>query len=51
MPMSLGYERREVAVWNTLGRMNDYLSVIDKKPGELETGARWFKAGNAGKSD
>ena len=49
MPMSLGYERREVAVWNTLGRMNDYLSVIDKKPGELETGARWFKAGNAGK--
>jgi len=43
MPMSLGYERREVAVWNTLGRMNDYLSVIDEKPGELETEARWFK--------
>ena len=42
MPMSLGYERREVAVWNTLGRMNDYLSVIDEKPGELEAGGRWF---------
>lgn len=42
MPMSLGYERREVAIWNTLGRMNDYLSVIDEKPGELETESRWF---------
>jgi hypothetical protein len=44
MPMSLGYERREVAVWNTLGRMNDYLSVVDEKPGELEAGPKWFAA-------
>ena len=42
MPMSLGYEREEVAVWNTLGRMNDYLSVVDTKPGELEAGGRWW---------
>jgi hypothetical protein len=42
MPMSMGYERQHVAVWNTLGRMNDYLSVIDEKPGELEDGGRWF---------
>lgn len=42
MPMSLGYERQAVAVWNTLGRMNDYLSVVDTKPGELETEGRWF---------
>jgi len=42
MPMSLGYERQAVAVWNTLGRMNDYLSVVDEKPGELETSPRWF---------
>jgi len=42
MPMSLGYERREVAVFNTLGRMNDYLAAVDEKPGELETGRRWF---------
>lgn len=43
MPSSLGYERTEVAVWNTLGRMNDYLSVIDEKSGELEAEPRWFK--------
>jgi len=42
MPMSLGYERMEVAVWNTLGQMNDYLSTIDKKPGEPETEPKWF---------
>jgi hypothetical protein len=42
MPMSLGYERREVAVWNTLGRMNDYLSVVDKKPGEIDSEPKWF---------
>lgn len=42
MPMSFGYEREHVAVWNTLGRMNDYLSVIDTKPGELEETGRWF---------
>lgn len=53
MPMSLGYERQSVAVWNTLGRMNDYLSVIDKKPGELEAAPKWFKpqSDNAGNSD
>ncbi|MDZ5810052.1 hypothetical protein U4E84_01615 [Halorubrum sp. AD140] len=43
MPMSLGYERQEVAIFNTLGRMNDYLAVVDEKPGELEAGPRWFK--------
>jgi len=42
MPMSLGYQRQAVAVWNTLGRMNDYLSVVDQKPGEIETEGRWF---------
>jgi hypothetical protein len=42
MPMAMDYERREAAIWNTLGRMNDYLSVIDEKPGELETSAKWF---------
>ena len=50
MPMSLGYERREVAVWNTLGRMNDYLSVVDEKPGELETKGGWFTT-DRGESD
>ena len=44
MPMSMGYEREEVAVWNTLGRMNDYLSVVDKKPGESTAEPRWFKS-------
>ena len=42
MPVSLGYERLEVGVWNTLGRCNDYLSVVDKKPGEIDVGPRWF---------
>lgn len=42
MPNSLGYERLEVGVWNTLGRSNDYLSVVDKKPGETEVHSRWF---------
>jgi hypothetical protein len=42
MPMAMGYERREVFVWNTLGQMNDYLSVIDEKPGELESSGRWW---------
>ena len=43
MPMSLPYERQEVAVWNTLGRSNDYLSVIDQKEGENDSEPRWFK--------
>lgn len=42
MPMAMDYERREVAVWNTLGRCNDYLSVVDEKPGEAPE-PRWFK--------
>ena len=43
MPMAMDYERQEVAVWNTLGRMNDYLSVVDEKPGESQAEPRWFK--------
>ena len=31
MPTSLGYEREEVAIFNTLGEMNDYLASVDKK--------------------
>lgn len=43
MPMAMDYERREVAVFNTLGRMNDYLAVVDEKPGESPAEPRWFK--------
>ena len=43
MPMALGYERKSAVIWNTLGRCNDYLSVIDEKPGELEAEPRWFR--------
>lgn len=42
MPNSLDYERLEVGVWNTLGRSNDYLSTIDQKDGENDSGRRWF---------
>jgi hypothetical protein len=42
MPAALEYHRSEVAVWNTLGRMNDYLSVVDEHPGESTAEARWF---------
>ena len=42
MPTSLGYDRLEVGVWNTLGRSNDYLSVVDRKPGETDVQSRWF---------
>lgn len=31
MPLSLGYEREAVAIFNTLGRMNDYLGTVDKR--------------------
>jgi hypothetical protein len=31
MPLSLGYEREAVAVFNTLGRMNDYLGTVDRR--------------------
>jgi len=43
MPAALDYDRREVGVWNTLGRCNDYLSVVDAKPGESTAEPRWFK--------
>ena len=50
MPASMDYDRREVAVWNTLGRCNDYLSVVDEKPGEGDFGSRWF-GGNSRTQD
>jgi len=43
MPMELGYARQAVAVFNTLGRMNDYLGVVDEHPGDSDTEPRWFK--------
>ena len=43
MPMEQGYQRQEAVIWNTLGQMNDYLSTVDKKPGELQAEPRWFK--------
>ena len=42
MPMSMKYDRLEAVIWNTLGRSNDYLSVVDKKPGETNVESRWF---------
>jgi len=30
MPIALGYERESVAVFNTLGQMNDYLASVDR---------------------
>lgn len=44
MPISLGYERESVAVFNTLGRMNDYLATVDRKQnGDLR---QWTKTGD-----
>ena len=43
MPMELGYERHAVGVFNTLGRMNDYLGTVDVAPGETDAEPRWFK--------
>lgn len=43
MPNELGYRRKTAWIWNTLGRMNDYLSVVDEKPGESQTSPRWFR--------
>jgi len=43
MPMQLGYPRKAVAVFNTLGRMNDYLGVVDEHAGESSSEPRWFK--------
>lgn len=34
MPMEKGYQRQAVAVFNTLGQMNDILGTVDTKPGE-----------------
>jgi len=48
MPTSLGYERLEAGIWNTLGRSNDYLSVVDQKAGETEVHSRWFSSESAG---
>lgn len=31
MPMSLGYTREAVGLFNTLGRMNDYLGTVDRR--------------------
>jgi len=37
------YRREAVAIFNTLGRMNDYLGTMDVKAGdEAETEPRWF---------
>lgn len=35
-------KRHAVAVFNTLGQMNDILGTVDVKPGE-EPAPRWFK--------
>lgn len=42
------YYREEAVIWNTLGQMNDYLSVIDRKEGELEAPSRWFTDNGVG---
>jgi len=37
------YRREAVAIFNTLGQMNDYLATMDVKAGdEAETESRWF---------
>ena len=37
------YRREAVAIFNTLGQMNDYLGTMDVKAGdEAETESRWF---------
>ena|SRR6056297_170676 len=43
MPMNLGYPRQAVAVFNTLGRMNDYLGTVDEHHAESAAEPRWFK--------
>lgn len=43
MPMSLGYPRQAVAVFNTLGRMNDYLGTVDEHEAESDAQANWFR--------
>lgn len=44
MPLSLGYTREWVGVFNTLGRMNDYLASMDVKDGEPEYDGGWFES-------
>jgi hypothetical protein len=44
MPMSLGYPRQAVAVFNTLGRMNDYLGTVDEHEAESSAEPNWFRA-------
>jgi hypothetical protein len=34
MPLALGYEREAVAIFNTLGQMNDYLGTVDRRLNE-----------------
>ena len=31
MPGSMDYQRKEVAIFNTLGRMNDWLGTVDRR--------------------
>jgi len=42
MPMTLGYPRQAVAVFNTLGRMNDYLGTVDEHEAVSDAQAKWF---------
>jgi len=42
MPGESDYERVEVAVFNTIGRMNDILAVVEEKDGQLEHTSKWF---------
>jgi len=37
MPMQDGYQREAVAVFNTLGQMNDILGTVDRKPEQQNT--------------
>jgi len=39
MPPRAEYALEEVAVWNTLGRQHDWLSVVARKPARAETSA------------
>lgn len=47
MPMSLGYPRKAVAVFNTLGRMNDVLGSVDEHDAPSTSGAKWFTTGES----
>ena len=46
MPFALGYERESVAVFNTLGQMNDYLASVDRKlNGDIQQYSRSLSPG------